>query len=118
MKIISEYILHTVIVWIISAEIVNWMHTFGSNQAYKLELSIFAGFYSLFMIVLGIWKNKIYLRIGAFALFGITLIKLFFYDIAQLDTIFKTVIFISLGLLLLVISFLYNKYKKRLFGEE
>jgi uncharacterized membrane protein len=51
-------------------------------------------------------------------LFGITLIKLFFYDIAQLDTIFKTVIFISLGLLLLVISFLYNKYKKRLFGEE
>ncbi len=118
MKIISEYILHTVIVWIISAEIVNWMHTFGSNQAYKLALSIFAGFYSLFMIVLGIWKNKIYLRIGAFALFGITLVKLFFYDIAQLDTIFKTVIFISLGLLLLVISFLYNKYKNRLFGEE
>lgn len=118
MKIISEYILHTVIVWIISAEIVNWMHTFGSNQAYKLALSIFAGVYSLFMIVLGIWKNKIYLRIGAFALFGITLIKLFFYDIAQLDTIFKTVIFISLGLLLLVISFLYNKYKNRLFGED
>jgi uncharacterized membrane protein len=118
MKIISEYILHTVIVWVISAEIVNWMHTFGSNQAYKLAISIFAGFYSLFLIMLGIWKNKIYLRIGAFALFGITLVKLFFYDIAQLDTIFKTVIFISLGLLLLVISFLYNKYKKRLFGED
>jgi uncharacterized membrane protein len=118
MKIISEFILHTVIVWTISAELVNWMHTLGSNQAYKLALSIFAGVYSLFMIVLGIWKNKIYLRIGAFALFGITLVKLFFYDIAQLDTIFKTVIFISLGLLLLVISFLYNKYKKRLFGEE
>jgi uncharacterized membrane protein len=118
MKIITEYILHTVIVWVVSAEIVNWMHTFGSNQAYKLALSIFAGFYSLFLISLGIWKNKIYLRIGAFALFGITLIKLFFYDIAQLNTIFKTVIFISLGLLLLVISFLYNKYKYRLFGED
>ena len=118
MKVISEYILHTVIVWVISAEIVNWMHTFGSNQAYKLALSIFAGVYSLFLIALGIWKNKIYLRIGAFALFGITLIKLFFYDIAQLDTIFKTVIFISLGVLLLIISFLYNKYKNRLFGED
>ncbi len=118
MKIITEYILHTVIVWVVSAEIVNWMHTFGSNQAYKLALSIFAGFYSLFLIALGIWKSKIYLRIGAFALFGITLIKLFFYDIAQLNTIFKTVIFISLGLLLLVISFLYNKYKYRLFGED
>jgi hypothetical protein len=116
--VLAEYLFHTVIVWVMSAEIVNWMHSLGSDQAYKLALSIFAGLYSLFLIVLGIWKNKIYLRFGAFALFGITLVKLFFYDIAKLETIFKTVVFISLGILLLVISFLYNKYKKRMFGEE
>jgi uncharacterized membrane protein len=45
------------------------------------------------------------------ALFGITLVKLFFYDIASLNTISKTIVFVSLGILLLIISFLYNKYK-------
>ncbi|WP_205944086.1 DUF2339 domain-containing protein [Pedobacter sp. HDW13] len=56
-------------------------------------------------------KNKKHLRIGAMVLFGITLIKLFVYDIAYLSTISKTIVFVSLGILLLIISFLYNKYK-------
>jgi uncharacterized membrane protein len=66
----------------------------------------------LILIGLGIWKKKKYLRIGAIALFGITLYKLFFYDISDLDTIAKTIVFVSLGALLLIISFLYNKYKQ------
>jgi len=65
----------------------------------------------LFLIVLGIWKKKKYLRIGAIALFSLTLIKLFFYDIVHLETLSKTVVFVSLGILLLIISFLYNKFK-------
>ena len=52
---------------------------------------------------------------AAIALFALTLVKLFFYDIAGLDTISKTVIFVSLGILLLIISFLYNKYKNLIF---
>ena len=50
--------------------------------------------------------------------FGLTLLKLFFYDIAHLGTLPKTVVFIALGILLLIISFLYNKYRQALFGEE
>lgn len=48
------------------------------------------------------------------ALFAITLIKLFFYDIAHLNTISKTIVFVSLGILLLIISFLYNKNKNKI----
>ncbi len=83
----------------------------GSSQTYKLGLSIFWGLYALLLIALGIRKSKAYLRIGGMVLFAITLLKLFFYDIASLDTISKTVVFISLGILLLIISFLYNKYR-------
>tara|TARA_R110000765_G_scaffold229451_4_gene332951 strand:+ start:157 stop:405 length:249 start_codon:yes stop_codon:yes gene_type:complete len=72
------------------------------------------GTYSLLLVIIGIWKRKKYLRIGGISLFGITLIKLFFYDIADLDTISKTIVLVSLGLLLLVISFLYNKYTKQI----
>jgi uncharacterized membrane protein len=68
--------------------------------------------------VYGIWKNKQYLRIGAIALFGVTLLKLFFYDISHLNTIAKTVVFVSLGIILLIISFLYNKYKNQITDED
>lgn len=44
--------------------------------------------------------------------------KLFFYDIAELDTISKTIVFVSLGISLLIISFLYNKYKNLIFEES
>ena len=81
------------------------------SQSYKLELSILWGAYSLLLIMLGIWKKKKHLRLGAIGLFAVTLVKLFFYDISQLETIAKTIVFVSLGILLLIISFLYNKYK-------
>ena len=87
------------------------------SQSYKLGLSILWGVYALLLIALGIWKKKKHLRIGAIALFAVTLIKLFFYDISYLDTIAKTIVFVSLGVLLLIISFLYNKYK-HLISEE
>lgn len=104
-------LLHTSILWISSSELIHWMDMSGSDQSYKLGLSILWGSYSLLLIILGLWKKKKYLRISAIVLFGVTLVKLFFYDIASLNTISKTIVFVSLGILLLIISFLYNKYK-------
>ncbi len=104
-------LLHTAVLWIASSELIHWMDMSGSDQSYKLGLSILWGSYSLFLIILGLWKKKKYLRISAIVLFGVTLVKLFFYDIASLSTIAKTIVFVSLGVLLLIISFLYNKYK-------
>ena len=116
-KIAFDFLLHTTILWIASSELINLLDIAESTQSYKLGLSILWGVYALLLIVLGIWKKKKHLRLGAMALFAITLIKLFFYDLSQLDTISKTILFISLGILLLIISFLYNKYK-HIISEE
>lgn len=113
-----EMIVHGSILWILSSELLNIMDLVGSNESYKLGLSILWGVYSLALIILGIWKNKKHLRIAAILLFGVTLLKLFFYDIASLNTISKTIVFVSLGILLLIISFLYNKYKNRITDES
>lgn len=110
-KIPFEIVMHITIVWISSSELLNWMDLSGSEQSYKLGLSILWGLYALLLIALGIWKKKKHLRISAIILFSFTLIKLFFYDISSLNTISKTIVFVSLGVLLLIISFLYNKYK-------
>ena len=111
LKLAFDLLLHISLVWIASSELISWLDMAGTDQSYKLALSILWGVYSLLLIVLGIWKKLKHLRIGAIILFGVTLVKLFFYDIAHLDTIAKTIVFVSLGVLLLIISFLYNKYK-------
>jgi len=113
-----DLLLHITILWVASSELVNWLEIFGSKETFKLGLSILWGVYALLLISLGIWKKKKHLRIAAILLFAITLIKLFFYDISNLDTISKTIIFVLLGILLLIISFLYNKYKHFIFDKS
>lgn len=115
---IFDLFLSLVIVWIASSEWIHWLDLGQSEQSYKLGLSILWGVSSLILIAVGIWQKKSHLRIGAIVLFGATLLKLFFYDIIHLDTISKTIVFVSLGILLLVISFLYNKYKNKIGTDD
>lgn len=106
-----ELSLHICIIWIASSELLTWLDMARADNHSTYSLSILWGAYALFLIVLGIRQKKSHLRIAAIVLFGITLCKLFFVDIAHLRTLAKTIVFIALGILLLIISFLYNKYK-------
>jgi hypothetical protein len=105
-------------VWILSSEWINLMDILRSTESYRLGLSILWGILSLILVIIGIWKRRSHLRIGAIILFAVTLLKLFFYDISHLDTIAKTIVFVSLGILLLIISFLYNKYRHLIFSAK
>jgi uncharacterized membrane protein len=100
------------LLWVLSDELMLWMDISEAGQPYRLGLSILWGAYALAAIALGIRADKKHLRIGAIALLGVTLVKLFFYDLADLDAIARTVVFVILGLLLLLASYLYNKYRK------
>ncbi|MFN6093265.1 MAG: DUF2339 domain-containing protein, partial [Bacteroidota bacterium] len=117
-RVYFEIAVHVIILWIASSELINWMDIYNSEQTDKLGLSILWGIYSLILITIGIWKKNKSIRIGAIALFGFTLLKLFFYDLSQLNTIDKTIVFVILGVLLLIISFLYNKYKHLISDEK
>jgi uncharacterized membrane protein len=114
-KIYLDLFTYLAVLWILSSELLHWLDLGGYKSSYKLGLSILWGTYSLLLIIIGIWKKLKYLRICAILLFGITLIKLSVYDISGMDTISKTIVFILLGILLLIISFLYNKYRKIIF---
>lgn len=114
LKVFFELILAMSVIWIATSELLSWMDILKSTQSYKLVLSILWGLSSLVLVILGIWKDKKHLRIAAIVLFAATLIKLFFYDILELSTISKTIVFVVLGILLLIISFLYNKYTHKI----
>jgi uncharacterized membrane protein len=118
LRVVFEILLCISMVWVASSELIHWMDMAHSTQSYKLGLSILWGISSLLLIAVGIWKKKKHWRIGAIVLFGLTLMKLFFYDISHLDTISKTIVLVSLGVLLLIISFLYTKYKNLIFEDS
>ncbi|MFT4875662.1 MAG: putative membrane protein [Bacteroidia bacterium] len=109
---------HISLLWILSSELLSIMSLGGVANNYKLGLSILWGVYSLTLVAYGIYKNNAFLRVGAIILFGVTLVKLFFYDISHLDTIAKTIVFVSLGILLLIISYLYNRFKNEISNTE
>ncbi|WKK66320.1 DUF2339 domain-containing protein [Lutimonas zeaxanthinifaciens] len=117
-KPLPELFLYFTVLWVVSSELLNLMALAGNSESYKLGLSILWGIFSLIMISIGIWKHKKHLRIGAIVLFGVTLIKLFLYDVSQLNTLSKTILFLALGVLLLIISFLYNKFKTVISDES
>jgi uncharacterized membrane protein len=108
----ERLLFHVAVLIILSSELVHWLEMAHIQDSFKLALSILWGAYALFLIVLGLRKNYKYIRVAAIVLFGVTLIKLFAYDMADMSTIAKTIVMIILGALLLIASFLYNKFKK------
>lgn len=113
-----DAILYSTALIVASCELMNISAHLHVINAEKYGLSILWGTFALMLIAIGIGRRKKHLRIAAIVLLGVTLAKLFFYDITDLGTIAKTFLFVLLGLLMLVMSFLYNKYKDKIFGNE
>lgn len=113
-----QLLIHTIVLAMLSAEYLHLTGISGDGGQYKLGLSILWGMYALFLIVWGIYKKQKHLRLAAIVLFVITLVKLFVYDLDESGTVTKTVSFISLGAILLLVSYLYNRYKEVLFGKD
>jgi uncharacterized membrane protein len=111
LKIAYDFMLTGTLLLLSSSELVAIMDMLRSEQSYKLVMSILWSIFALLLIAYGIWKKKKHLRIVAMGLFTVVIVKLFVYDLAHLNTISKTIVLIALGLILLVSSFLYNKYK-------
>jgi uncharacterized membrane protein len=114
----GSLVMHMLTLSALSAEYLLWTTVGGAGNQYKLGLSIIWGVYALLLVILGINRKQKHLRLAAIALFLVTLIKLFLYDLAGAGTITKTISFISLGVILLLVSYLYNKYKDVLFGSD
>ncbi len=69
------------------------------------------GLCSFYLMRKGLKQKIRNLRLIALTLFTITLLKLFILDIQEIPEVGRVIAFISLGCLLLVISFMYQKLK-------
>ncbi len=74
--------------------------------------------YSVLLIAYGIWKARRAVRIAAFILFALTILKIFLYDLSYLETLYRIFSFIALGLVLLGVSYAYQRYKHVILGTD
>lgn len=84
-----------------------------TNAGFSVSLSIAA----FIQMALGMRLHLKSLRIISLITFGLVLLKLIVVDLWLLPTIGKIFVFIILGIILLILSFLYQKLKKVLFED-
>ncbi len=84
----------------------------NSNKS-NTSVSIFWAIYAAILTAVGFAKRSSSLRIFGLTLFIITAVKIFI-DVWSLGTIYRIISFIGLGVIALVASFVYVKYKDRL----
>jgi uncharacterized membrane protein len=84
----------------------------------KTGLPILWGLLSFALMWLGMRYKLRVLRIVSLSLFSLTLVKLFLFDIVNIPVAGKIAAFFCLGVLLLIISFMYQKVKKIIVDDE
>lgn len=65
--------------------------------------------YGAMLMLIGFWRASAFVRWQALVLIALTTVKVFAYDTSQLDRIYRILSFIVLGILLLAISFAYQR---------
>lgn len=75
------------------------------------------GILGLALLYVGLRRRQAPLRIGGFALFGVSIGKLFLYDLAWLSSIARALSFLAVGALLLLGGFFYQRLSSQL-GER
>ena len=110
-----EYSIISTLMWLTLTRLL--LITFNEvnfSTAFSLSLGIAA----FILMCIGMRYHSKEIRIVSLAEFGIVIGKLILNDVWTMPALGKIIVFISLGALLLILSFLYQKLKDALFNEK
>jgi uncharacterized membrane protein len=85
-----------------------------TTSAQQLTLSIFWLVYALGAISVGIWKRVKAIRLGAMGLLLVAILKVFCFDLSFLAQLHRIISFFGLGIILLLIAWLYIRFEERM----
>nr|WP_315407486.1 DUF2339 domain-containing protein [uncultured Prevotella sp.] len=114
-KLHTEYSIISTLMWLTLTRLL--LITFNEvnfSTAFSLSLGIAA----FILMCVGMRYHSKEIRIVSLAEFGIIIGKLILNDVWAMPSLGKIIVFISLGAILLILSFLYQKLKDALFNEK
>ncbi|MBI5383934.1 MAG: DUF2339 domain-containing protein [Verrucomicrobia bacterium] len=79
---------------------------FGRDMTYSIAWALFA----LTLLIAGLWKQVRAARYAGLGLLMVTLAKLFFHDLAQLQQLYRIGAFIGVAVIAILASFLYQRF--------
>lgn len=109
-----QYIIAGLLWFFVSWDLVNYYGQFGQENQRNLSLSIWWLVFGVMLFCASIMKALKPLRKIALLLFGLVIVKVFLYDVQSLDTVYRIISFISLGVILLIVSFAYQHNKEKI----
>ncbi len=84
---------------------------FGQGWQYLISLSWVL--YSGIVTIAGIVKNRKYLISTGIVIIIMSILRIFLFDLAKVDALFKLIAFLALGIILMLVSYIYTAYKNK-----
>lgn len=98
----------------ISWDLYHYYSGFDQVNQRNLSLSLWWLVYATLLLGASVAHTLKPLRKVGLLLFGLVIIKVFLYDVQSLDMVYRIISFISLGVILLVVSFIYQHNKEKI----
>src|SRR5262245_3876885 len=83
---------------------------FSGNFARDMSYSIAWALFALLLLIVGIRRQIAPVRYASLGLLGLTVLKLFFHDLSQLDQLYRISAFVAVAIIAMVASFLYQRF--------
>ncbi len=114
------YTLGTVLAFLlVNIEIADYFNTpgapvltfeFSGNFARDMSYSIAWALFALLLLVIGIARRNAPVRYAGVALLSVTILKLFFHDLSELDQLYRIGAFIAVAVIAIAASYLYQRF--------
>jgi len=108
-------IITSIVFYLLDYDISNAVYFYQANQSFTFLIPITWALVSSLVLWLGVHRDDSSIRLFSLLLYGIVILRTIFYDLRQLDTVFKIMVLMAIGLIALAISFFYQK---RMRGDE
>ncbi len=106
---------HAVLLWGLGMEVIGWAERSTPAQnllsVETVAISILFALYAVILVSLGVAARSVVNRIAGLALIALVILKLYLFDIWQLERIYRISAFVALGILLIATSFLYSRFR-------
>jgi len=80
--------------------------SFARDMSYSIAWALFA----LLLLIIGMQRRAAPIRYAGLALLAVTVVKLFFHDLSQLDQLYRIGAFIVVAVIAILASFLYQRF--------
>ncbi len=94
-----------------------YRHWHLGEQLAAFAMSLLWAIYGFGLLLVGIFKRIIPLRMAALSLFGLTLCKVFFVDLRFTGKLYKMFVLLGVGIIFLIAAYFYRRFRASI-GED